>query len=236
MAVAGTVAIAGVGVAQSTAGFDAASIKPSPPGPNNTMTRFDPGGRFTATGAPLKALMQLAYGVKDFQISGGPGWVGTERYDIVAKPEAGANPSQEQLKRMIQALLAERFQLKIHRETRDLTIYSLVVGKNGPKLQASTDASASGMSMGPGQLTGRKVAMKMFASMLEQQLGRVVVDNTGIPGEFDIRLEWAKDQTPDAAGASIFTALQEQLGLRLESQKGPVEVLVIDSAEKASAN
>jgi len=228
-------AIVSAGVAQPSPEFEAASIKPSPPGPNNTLTRFDPGGRFTASGAPLKALMQLAYGVKDFQISGGPGWTESERYDVLAKAAEGTNPSQEQLKLMIQALLVERFHLKIHRETRDPTIYSLVVGKGGQKLQASAGASVPGMSMGPGQLTGKKITMKMLAGMLEQQLDRVVADNTGIQGDFDVKLEWAKDQTADA-GASIFTTIQEQLGLRLESQKGPVEVLVIEGAEKASAN
>jgi uncharacterized protein (TIGR03435 family) len=101
-------------------GFEVASIKPSPPGPNNTITRFDPGGRFTAAGAPLKALMQAAYGVKDFQISGGPGWINSERYDVIAKPAAGANPSQEQLKPMIQALLTERFQLTAVQDTTPL--------------------------------------------------------------------------------------------------------------------
>jgi uncharacterized protein (TIGR03435 family) len=200
------------------------------------MTHFDPGGRFTATGAPLSALMQEAYGIKGFQISGGPSWVNSERYDVVAKPNAGANLSQERLKPMIQALLAERFQLKIHRETKDLTIYSLMAGKDGPKLHASTGASGPGLSMGRGQLSGHKVSMTMLASILELQLDRNVRDNTGIQGDFDIKLEWSPDETADRAGPSIFTALQEQLGLKLGSQKGPVEVLVIDSAEKASAN
>src|SRR6185369_4923523 len=123
--------------AQPPLEFDVASIKPTAAGPGNTIMGFEPGGRFRATGAPLNALIQLAYGVKDFQVSGRPKWADSESdesYDVVAQPAAGVTLNRDQMKVAIQALLADRFKLKFHRETKDLPIYSLVVGKSGPKL------------------------------------------------------------------------------------------------------
>ena len=139
--------------AQPPLEFDVASIKPAPPGPGNTTMKFEPGGRFRATGAPLNALIQLAYGVKDFQVSGRPKWADSESdesYDIVAQPAAGVTLNRDQLKVAIQALLADRFKLKFHRETKDLPIYSLVVGKNGPKLTKNIDAPGPGATIGSG--------------------------------------------------------------------------------------
>jgi uncharacterized protein (TIGR03435 family) len=216
--------------------FEVASIKPTPPGPGNTTMGFEPGGRFRATGAPLNALIQIAYEVRDFQVSGGPKWAGSESYDVVAKPAAGTTLNRNQLKVAIQALLADRFNLKIHRETKDLPIYSLVVGKNGPKLTKNIDAPGPGATMGSGQLKGSKISMSILASMLAQLLDRTVRDDTGISGDFDVKLDWSPGQTADVDGPSVFTALQEQLGLKLNPQKGPVEVLIIDSAERPSGN
>jgi uncharacterized protein (TIGR03435 family) len=201
--------------------------------------KFEPGGRFRATGAPLNALIQLAYGVKDFQVSGRPKWADSESdesYDVVAQPAAGVTLNRDQLKVAIQALLADRFKLKFHRETKDLPIYSLVVGKNGPKLTKNIDAPGPGGTIGSGQLKGSKISMSILADLLAQLLDRTVRDDTGISGDFDVKLNWDPSQTADMDGPSIFTALQEQLGLKLNAQKGPVEILIIDSAERPSGN
>ena len=225
--------------AQPPLQFDVASIKPAPPGPGNTTMKFEPGGRFRATGAPLNALIQLAYGVKDFQVSGRPKWADSESYesyDVVAQPAAGVTFNRDQLKVAIQALLADRFKLKFHRETKDLPIYSLVVGKNGPKLTKNIDAPGPGATIGSGQLKGSKISMSILADLLAQLLDRTVRDDTGISGDFDVKLNWGPGQTADRDGPSIFTALQEQLGLKLNAQKGPVEILIIDRAERPSGN
>jgi uncharacterized protein (TIGR03435 family) len=226
-----------------TQSFEVASIKPSSVDSGMETHRY-PGGRFTATGCTLKRLIQRAYDVQDFQIIGGSKWVGSDRYDVVAK--AGENLGDDpKIDSLIQALLAERFQLKLHRETREVLLYSLTVDKSGPKLQASTTQGGSQWSLGKGLLTGKRVSMSMFASdMLTKALANVVVDRTQISGVFDVELKWSPEEVrpePDAersvvSGPSIFTAIREQLGLRLEGHKGPVEVLVIDAAERPVAN
>jgi uncharacterized protein (TIGR03435 family) len=137
---------------------------------------------------------------------------------------------------MLQALLADRFALKFHREMRELTVYSLAVAKNGPKLTAHQGAGYSSSSSSAGSISAMKATMAMLASRLERQLGRTVADHTGLTGEYDYRLTWAPEQAADSTGPSIFTALEEQLGLRLDSAKGPVEIIVIESAGKPSAN
>jgi uncharacterized protein (TIGR03435 family) len=225
--------------AQPPLEFDVASIKPAAAGPGNTTMGFDPGGTFRATGAPLNALIQMAYGVKDFQVSRGPKWADSESYDaydIVAKPAVGVTLNRNQLKVALQALLADRFGLKIHREMKDLPMYSLVVAKNGPKLTKNIDAPGPEATMGSGQLKGSKISMSILAGMLAQLLDRTVRDDTGISGDFDVKLDWTPGQTADMDGPSIFSALQEQLGLKLNAQKGPVEMIIIESAKRPSAN
>jgi uncharacterized protein (TIGR03435 family) len=286
--------------------FEVASIKPSDPAPNGQfMVRIgtSPGGRWTASGITVGMLIQQAYDVKDYQISGGPSWLNSERYDIVAKADT-PNITRELAKVLLQSLLKERFNLQFHRETKELPIYALVVGKNGHKLHVSevqpaaqTDSqppdpskpvqaggvaggaggvaggsvsvgpggkvidreaavkSGSMMRMSRGQLSAQMTPVSAIAAMLAQQLGRPVIDKTEIKGYFDFDLKWTPDETQrgvglggmappaddrslpaDPSGASIFTAVQEQLGLRLEATKGPVESLVIDHIEKASGN
>jgi uncharacterized protein (TIGR03435 family) len=148
--------------------------------------------------------------------------------------------SREELRPCLQSLLIERFRLKFHRETKDGSVYSLVIGKNGSKLRGHSGAgtSAIGASFGAGKadITGRKVTMARLAEYLSGQAGRPVVDNTRLGGEYDFRVEWATEETIGSLEPSLFTALQEQLGLKLDATKGPVEAIVIDSAERASAN
>ena len=259
--------------------FDVASIKPVTPAGDGRIQvgiQMQPGGGLRATNVTLKFLLTFAYNVRDFQISGGPGWLNSELFDLMAKSERSsdtqsipADPremtddqrktSQEQTRQKLQALLADRFQLKFHRETKEQPVYALVVGKNGPKIQPSDDKSGNGprgLRMGRGQLIGNSAPLELMANALSNQLGRPVLDHTGLAGRYDFKLEWTPDPAqgggpfaglpppppgvngpppPDPNGPSIFTAIQE-LGLRLESQKAPVEILVIDSVEKPSEN
>jgi uncharacterized protein (TIGR03435 family) len=250
--------------------FEVASIKPNNSGDNRVMFRGN-GGRFTIIGATARMLIQQAYRVRDFQLSGGPGWIGSDRFDIEAKPENVADLNPERMPLMLQGLLEERFQLKIHKETKELPIYELVVAKDGSKLKSvpepprPTPGTPAGplpapggpmppgsFRIGRGELMGSAIPIDNFIQSLSSMLGRTVVNKTGLTGFFDVQLHWAPDagetgpfgpapgvQPPppaDPAGPSIFTALQEQLGLRLESSKGPVEVVVIDSIEKPSEN
>jgi uncharacterized protein (TIGR03435 family) len=243
--------------------FEAASIKPSAPmgmGMVNIGMQMMLGGRISMTGVTPKILIQQAYGVRDFQIVGGPAWLGSERYDITAKPEGSASP--EQVKVMIQGLLADRFKLQFHRETKELQTYALVVAKGGPKFPASKQDEGPGegsdkpkgpriMMKGRGQFSIEGAPVTALATQLSQVLGRSVIDKTELTGNYDFKLEWTPDEslqgfgkpaeadhsTPaDATGVSIFTALQDQLGLKLESTKGQVEILVVERMEKASEN
>ena len=204
--------------------------------------RMSPGGTLTITNLALKYIILKAFDVKYSQVSGGPGWLDTAEFNIVGKAEG--NPSQAQMMAMLRTLLAERFQLKVHRETKEGNVYALVVAKNGPKLKRPTgDRSWVAVIRitppdRPGvnyALQGRKTSMALFAGELYNQVRRPVLDLTGIQGEFDFRVDYATDDNPET-GPSIFAAMQEQLGLRLEATKGPVETLVVDHAEKPSGN
>jgi bla regulator protein blaR1 len=243
--------------------FEVASVKPSAPDVPGMFIRFLPGGGLRATGASLRNLIALAYGVRAFQIQGGPAWVDSDRFDVDARagiPDAAAPPDpatagEEQRKTIerLRNLLADRFQLMLHPETREQPLYSLIVAKGGPKLQESTESGSGIRVMGRGTLRGNAAGLGMLALNLSNELGRRVIDKTGLAGKYTFELKWAPIQFstaptgssnppaeyPVAAvpeGATIFTALQEQLGLRLESGKGPVESLVIDRAERPSGN
>lgn len=238
--------------------FEVASIKPNRTGARNSGFRRAGPGALNATNVTLKMLISFAYEVRDHQISGGPDWIDSERYDILAKSEDGAGTqartTEERnalLRLRVQKLLADRFQLTLHRTTRELPMFALVVGKNGTKQLHPAMGSGSELVTNGHHLTCRQITMATFArTFLQSELGRSVVDRTGLTGEFDFTLDWVRDEAqhrladletdaPAAAGGegpSFFTALQEQLGLKLEPAKGPVEILVIDRAERASEN
>jgi uncharacterized protein (TIGR03435 family) len=248
--------------------YDVAAIKPNKSNGQGAYGITTAPDGLTATNVPLIMLIQSAYGLfnRD-RIVGAPSWVDSERYDVAAKIEASViddlqklNPSQISSARnqMLQALLADRFMLALHRETRELAVYSLVVAKNGPKIQESKpiDAAPGGSNgrggrggMGPGitarsgSIKGRSITLGSFADFLAAQLGRPVLDKTGLTSLYDLDLQWTPDdnelQSPPGSapnGPAIFTAIQEQLGLKLESGKGPVEVIVIDHIERPSGN
>jgi uncharacterized protein (TIGR03435 family) len=247
----------GLALSQS---FEVASIKPSDPQARGVHIGLSPGGLFTATNVTLKILIQQAWDVREFQISGGPGWLDTERYDITAKgdgpgvsedeihnmSEAQRNKLEQEFLAKVRTLLADRFQLKVHRETKELPVYALIVAKGGPKIQPSAEDGSPGgglrtMRGSAGtEITGKKVLLPQLVRLLSDQAGRTVVDKTGLKGSYDFKMSFVPDsgpgQLPESDGPSIFTAVQEQLRLKLDAQKGPVEVLVIDSAQKASAN
>ena len=285
--------------------FEVASIKPNNSGDGRVMLGNQP-GRFTATNVTLRQLIRNAYQLQDFQITGGPGWLNADHYDIVAKIDAavqeqinaarggagavgpmampGQGPTPLQL--MLRSLLAERFKLVTHMETKDSPIYALVVartdGRLGPQLKKSdTDCAAlmaaargrgpgampppgppqpgervpCGIRIGPGNMAIGGASLAQVANSLGMFVGRIVLDRTRLEGPYDADLTWTPDQMPQRApgtpgdqpirvngvdidpnGPSIFTAVQEQLGLKLDSQRGPVDVLVIDRAEKPVEN
>jgi uncharacterized protein (TIGR03435 family) len=210
--------------------FEVASVKPNPSGSGHSDTDVD-GNLLRMTNVTLKACITWAYRMTDAQIAG-PEWLESERFDIVAKTESG-KPQPE----MLQAVLAERFKLAVHRETKELTVYALVVAKNGPKIQKA-DPGEGDTTSRRGHLTAQRTSMHGLARFLagpNVRLGRPVVDKTGLDGVFDFNLDWTPEnssQTRADAPPSIFVALQEQLGLKLEAQKAPVEVLMVDHVEK----
>ena len=234
--------------------FDVISIRP-----NNNSTQMNGGNfsrrvgvrttpdGFSASSLDLKSLIAIAYGVKPDQVSGGPGWIDSNRYDIEAKVVAanGATPqplTREQSNLMLRSLLADRFKLAVHNETKEAPIYELIVAKNGPKLQPAKpdEPSKSSMSMGSSeQLTATAIQISSLITQLSYQLHSPIIDKTGLTGTYDITLQWAPDQgaaSPDSPGPSIFTAVQEQLGLKLVPSKGPVDTLVVDHVEPPTEN
>jgi len=193
-------------------------------------------GNFSATNASYAECIRWAYQVKDYQVLG-PDWLPSDEasYDIVAK--APPDTPLAQMRLMVQRLLAERLKLALHRETRTLPIYELVVGKQGPNLsksglQKSSEDSRQSTSSRGGHVTATHVSMAELAYQISRWTGRPVFDKTGIKGEFDFTLDYATDDRETSGPPSLFTALQQQLGLKLTASKGPVEVLLIDHAER----
>ncbi|MCU1334898.1 MAG: hypothetical protein JWO19_479 [Bryobacterales bacterium] len=224
---------------QASPEFEVATIKPAPPqseGRTQTqMSSYADSGKLTYSNVNLKEVIGKAYQVQRYQING-PDWLETERFDIIAKfpPHSAA----EQVPLMLQALLADRFKLTVHRETKELPVYALTVAKNGPKFK-TTEETATGITSNSNRTQWHVVAtvsMERFAEFLTSEAGRPVLDKTGLSGSYKMTLDWAPDNAPagnDAATLpSLFTALQEQLGLKLESTKGSIETLVVDHADR----
>ncbi|MGH9451109.1 MAG: TIGR03435 family protein, partial [Terriglobia bacterium] len=273
--------------------FEVASIKPAPPGSHMFRLGTTP-GRFNANGVPAKMLIEFAYNLKsDGQLVGAPGWVNSQRFNIDAKEDdafvqkmrkLSFDEGGAQVRLMVQSLLADRFKLRVSRETRERPVYALVIAKNGPKLTATKlpppgpmGASAPGphafrgVRMQPGQLTCMAAPISLLVNVLSRRPelgGRLVQDKTGLKGSYDFTLKWTPEMgrgqmmaegpgpgggrgagagenqqaatgvgpAPDSSAPSIFTAIQEQLGLKLKPEKGPVEVLVIDHIEPPTPN
>jgi len=223
---------------KSTAEFEVATIKPAPPqSEGRTQIRMSSDtdtGKLLYSNVNLKELIAKAYKVQKYLING-PEWMETGRFDVVAKfPPHSAD---DQVPLMLQALLADRFKLTLHRETKVLPFYALTVAGNGPKFK--TTESSSGIKINSNRTQQHVVAtvsMEDFAEFLSGQAGRPVLDKTGLKGAYEMTLDWTPDSAPagnDAAALpSLFTALQEQLGLKLAAAKGPVETLVLDHAAR----
>jgi len=213
--------------------FDVASVRPSQPGANGTNVLCE-SGRFTVYRSTVKSLIQLAWRVRDVQVIGGPGWIESDEFYIAAKGDPAANDNQ--CRAMVQALLVDRFKLTLHQETRQLPVYALVVGPRGAKFHESEASTRPDVAGGLGQLKATKVSTVILAQTLTRLLDRPVLDLTGLTGRYDFKLEWTPDGDADGTGGSVFAAVQEQLGLRLESKTGPIEVIVIDHVEKPEEN
>jgi uncharacterized protein (TIGR03435 family) len=223
--------------AQAPPAFEVATVKPSPPrgSPTGIAMRTYPGGRVRITGYRLKMLIHDAYSVEDYQIIGGPAWSDLDRFDVEAKAPAPSSPSQIRL--MLQQLLAERFQLHLHRETRREAVYTLVVAKGGPKLKPPQSATAEPFVWFlPRGFEGRNATVDQLANRLASNLKRPVRNRTELEGHFDFRIEWTPDDAGTDENVLLLSALQEQAGLKLETEPGSVEVIVIDHAKKPSAN
>jgi uncharacterized protein (TIGR03435 family) len=225
----------------SASHFGVASVKPNTAGANQSSTTYSPGGRFSAQFQTVDRLIINAYRIRDYQLSGLPSWASSERYDIEAR--AAGTPSRDDMRSMVQRLLAERFQLKLHHESKEFAVYDLVTGKSGPKLKRAEDRPANGIAPRGGHLDGYGASMGELADQLSRILGRPVFDKTGMAGSFDFKLDYAAvevqrdpNSVPAAAAADIFAAIQEQLGLRLEASKALIDVLIVDKIEKPTEN
>jgi uncharacterized protein (TIGR03435 family) len=261
-------------VTPSSPSFEVASIKPNhsnESGHRDSISR----GKYIGRNVTVKSLIERAYGVSDYQLFNAPPWISSDTFDIDAKVEDSLadtmqklSPAERtnQIKLIFQSLLADRFGLKITHETKDLPIYALVVAKNGPKLTPTKlpplgSGTAAQQSQRGTDVTGKGPESKAVAvgvtitqlvailARAPELAGRVVLDETGIKGEYDFTLDWTRDDlsvnedssspsapAKGASSPSLFTALQQQLGLKLESKKGPVDTIVIDHVERPSEN
>lgn len=241
----------------SFAEFEVASIKPTPPGTAGRWIRMQSTHEFAAKNHSLKTLIAAAYNLNPRAISGGPEWVDSTRYDIVAKAPNEVRANLNEQMSMLRKLLADRFQLTFHRERKELRLYALTVAKDGPKLKEST-VSPDALPEGPPplifvvspqlvRLPGRSATMADLASVMQRAaLDYPVLDKTGLSARYDFDLEFTPDETTfggalgkgtdDAAKPNLFAAISQQLGLRLEGTRGSVEALVIDHVERPSEN
>jgi uncharacterized protein (TIGR03435 family) len=232
--------------------FEVASVKP------NAQSGFSPsnmtiaGNRYTATGTTVRRLIMEAYNLRDWQVIGGPSWINKDQWDVQAVVADGVpllffnaeDPSrQTAASLMMQSLIEDRFQFKFHREMKELPVYELTVARNGPKFRLSMEQQDLGHHLlGRGEIDQQAEPFATFAYLLSRFLDRTLINKVDLRGLYDIKLQWNPElrlegaQSPASDRPSVFTALQEQLGLKLESAKGPVEVLVIDSVQKPSEN
>lgn len=212
--------------------FEAASIKPNKSGSGGSHEN-DSSGQLVAINVSLREYIRLAFAVRDYQISG-PDWMTSERFDIAGKfpPHPGIdNPTPPCLRK----LLADRFKLAIDRETKEFPVYALVPAKNGPKIQAVEDQGGHSTNSKRGHLEAKRATMARLAEFLARQMDRPVVDLTEMTGVYTFALDWIPDEAAaaaDAVGPTLLTALQQQLGLKLQPQKAPIEIIVVDHVER----
>jgi len=225
--------------------FEVASIRPHRfAGDEPSDRRFFPGGRFVASATTVRTLLRLAFGTDDNLMSGAPGWVDKEAFDINATTADHAEvKTPEQFRQLMLSLLEDRFQLKFHREQRAGPVYWLELekpAKLGPALKPAAPESQPGMSTNSNGsravMKASKASMPDLAAALRRQAGRPVEDHTGVDGSFDFQIEWAPEETLDSLDPSLNTVLKEKLGLKLRPVQGAIEILVIDQIAHPSAN
>lgn len=225
--------------------FEVISIHPRQSGSDEPSNRqIIPGGRFVATATTVRTLIRIAFGTDDNNLSGAPFWTENDTFDINATiADHAVISTPQQFQQLILSLLEDRFQLKYHREKKGAPVYWLEVnkpGRLGPAIKSSTSASQPNMSTNSNGLKSAMVASNMsmadIAATLGRQAGRPVEDHTGLKGNFDFKIEWAREETPDSTVPSIFTVLKEQLGLKLQSAKGTTEAVILDQIGHPSAN
>jgi bla regulator protein BlaR1 len=244
----------------NTPAFEAATVRPNTSGETRRQIEVLPGGRFNAINMTLWQILSIAYPIDgrfrdEINLTGGPGWINSDRFDIVAKAEGSPGldtnkpgstvtdvdrDAVERIRLMLRRFLAERFKLRMHHEARQLPIYELVMAKTasllGPELRKAAGNCGrdcgSIRRIGPDKVVGTDVSMGSLAHSMSDWVQRTVVDKTGLTGPMDFTLTWAPEGATDSPASSIFTAVQEQLGLKLEPARGPVDVLVVDSAER----
>jgi uncharacterized protein (TIGR03435 family) len=232
--------------------FEVATIKPSQPDEQRSVVVQ--GTRLVTADTSLVDLMMFAYSVHSLQITDGPEWLRTEKFDVVVQPSVPSRPSSAQMRSIIQKLLADRFKLVFHHAQRELPVYRIVTAKGGPKLipttkeEQGTNTAAIGFT--EGSMTVRNATLSEFASLMQRyvRLDRPIVDHTGIAGKYDFELSWTPDfsqfdgkspwhaRTGESEPPTLYTAIQEQLGLKLEAAREPADVFVIDHVEKPSDN
>jgi uncharacterized protein (TIGR03435 family) len=216
--------------------FEVAAIKPSTQDSGSSGMHTG-NGRLNAENVTLRRCIQGAYAIGPNLIFGGPDWLDKDRFQIDAKTVDPTNGDRE-IMQAVRSLLAERFQLKLHRETRTLPAYVLEVAKGGPKLEKAPEGAGGKTDAGRNRIDAQATTMDHFAEVLSRHVDYPVVNRTGLEGKFNLKLEWTPESNrPEPSpGPSLFTAVQEQLGLRIRPQKAPIEVIVIDRAEHPTGN
>jgi uncharacterized protein (TIGR03435 family) len=237
--------------ADANPGFEVATIKPSQPGEQRAV--MVQGTRLVTRATSLVDVMMFAYGVHPLQIAEAPDWMTTTKFDLVVQPNMPGRPSTVQMRSIVQQLLADRFKLAFHHAQRELPVYRIVAAKGGSKLTSTTKeeqgTNTAGIGIIPGAMTVRNATLSELASLMQRyvRLDRPIVDHTGIAGTYDFKLNWTPDFSQfdgnlsgparnDDNAPSLYTAIQEQLGLKLEAAKEPADVLVIDHVERPSEN
>ncbi|HWE48541.1 MAG TPA: TIGR03435 family protein [Bryobacteraceae bacterium] len=243
--------VAAVAQVQPPAEFEVASIKPNSANDRIVMIRVGPGGRFAARGYTLQLLIQRAYGVMGWQISGASRWLDDDRYDVAATALVRGNLTEEELRPMLQRLLTERFNLKLHKDSKRMSGYALVVAPGGPKVKTAAGDEEHGDTFRMNNQTGltaQSLSMETFSHYVAGKLGLVAEDETGLRGLYDFKADWRVEKDPSPPGglldadtgesvrSAVFAALQDQLGLKMVARTITVPMLVIDHAEKASPN
>ncbi|HVV44077.1 MAG TPA: TIGR03435 family protein [Bryobacteraceae bacterium] len=222
---------------QDRPAFEAASIRASSPGGDQTWFEINSSGRLIVRAMDVWDMIARAFGTRDSLMMGGPAWIKSDGFNIQATPPGNGTVDRFRALRMLQTLLEDRFHLRWHQEMRDTVVYALRVAPGGPKLATAREGHGAGLQ--PGSLSAPGMTLGTLCNILEHETRRLVIDRTGLNGSYAIELQWARDAAGGAADTSrpsIFTAMRDQLGLRLEPEKTPLKVMAIDDVRRPSAN